>query len=262
MTVYGFQNYTWPHAFEVQAWQVMDPAQAGIDANYQAASGTQYMISMCPVDAQSAPAADHWLISPELPGVAQTISFKVRELVTDYGAETYEIWVSTSDNKVESFTKVASKSCSVVEWSEESFDLPEGSTYFAIRHTSTDVFGLLIDDVTFTRGGGSVESYNIWVDGELAESVPARRTSIELPGASTSSVFAVSAVYANGAESKPVVFVFSSANQEMTAIQTITGSAEPADIYTLDGKLVRQQATDLSGLKGVYIINGQKVVIK
>ena len=102
-------------------------------------------------------------------------------------------------------------------------------------------------------------SYNVWVDGEVAESTT--QTSIELEGASTSSVFAVSAVYANGKESRPVVFVFSN-NGMPTAIKSLINSNKPADIYTLDGKLVRSQATSLEGLHGTFVIEGYKVVVK
>ena len=72
-------------------------------------------------------------------------------------------------------------------------------------------------------------------------------------------IFAVTAVYANGQESQPA-----SATLTVTGIEglLITGHGQlPADIYTTDGRLVRRQATTLSGLKGIYIINGKKTVI-
>jgi hypothetical protein len=44
--------------------------------------------------------------------------------------------------------------------------------------------------------------------------------------------------------------------------QAATGS-ELKDIYSLDGRLVKAQAKDTNGLtKGVYIIDGKKVVVK
>ena len=44
--------------------------------------------------------------------------------------------------------------------------------------------------------------------------------------------------------------------------QAATGS-ELKDIYSLDGRLVKSQAKDTNGLtKGVYIIDGKKVVVK
>lgn len=48
-----------------------------------------------------------------------------------------------------------------------------------------------------------------------------------------------------------------------TAIKNIVVSdSKPADVYSLDGKLVRQQAKSLDGLKGVYVVNGKAVILK
>ena len=80
-----------------------------------------------------------------------------------------------------------------------------------------------------------------------------------LKRSSAVAIFAVTAVYANGQESQPA-----SATLTVTGIEglLITGHGQlPADIYTTDGRLVRRQATTLSGLKGIYIINGKKTVI-
>jgi hypothetical protein len=34
------------------------------------------------------------------------------------------------------------------------------------------------------------------------------------------------------------------------------------DVYTIDGRLVRRQATSLEGLKGLYLIGNKKVYLK
>ena len=48
---------------------------------------------------------------------------------------------------------------------------------------------------------------------------------------------------------------------EASAIQTIAGDSKRADVYDMSGRRVREQATTLEGLsKGIYIINGRKVV--
>lgn len=51
---------------------------------------------------------------------------------------------------------------------------------------------------------------------------------------------------------------------EATGISTIgTDTAKTYDILSLDGVLVRKQSTSLEGLqKGIYIINGKKVIVK
>ena len=196
-----------------------------------------------------------------MPGVAQTVKFYVRELVADYGAETFEILASSTDNKPESFTVVESKSTSSTEWEEVSADLPAGTKFFAIHHTSTDVWALLVDDITFLVGGANVASYNIYYEGELIATVTGDVTTYTVAANKIQAgnhTFSVTAVYANGSESKPI----SVQADVTTGIQKIATDGKPVDVYALDGKLVRQQTKSLDGLKGVYVINGKKVMIK
>lgn len=68
----------------------------------------------------------------------------------------------------------------------------------------------------------------------------------------------MTAVYANGMESKPAT----TSLEVVTAINEILNSGKSFTIYTLDGKLISNQATSLNGLKGVYIINNKTVVVK
>ena len=86
-------------------------------------------------------------------------------------------------------------------------------------------------------------------------SFPSRRVDKLTAGEHT---FAVSAVYANGAESKPVTATIT----VTTDIRQIAADGKAVDIYSVDGKLVRSQATSLDGLKGLYIVNGKKVMVK
>ena len=54
---------------------------------------------------------------------------------------------------------------------------------------------------------------------------------------------------------------FAPLNDETTGMAALGLMQEPADIYSLDGRLVKKSATSLEGLpKGVYIIRGRKVV--
>ena len=47
-----------------------------------------------------------------------------------------------------------------------------------------------------------------------------------------------------------------------TGIQCLE-AGRPVDVYGIDGRLIRRQTTDLKGLKkGVYVVDGQKVVVK
>ena len=264
---YGFNGITVPNMGGPGAWFVMAPASEqlsqDLSASYAAHSGAQYFLSACNAEPEGAvEATDKWLISPALPGVAQTISFYVRELVQDYGAETFEILASSTDTNPESFTLVETKTTSAVEWEEVTVDLPAGTVYFAIRHTSTDVWGLMVDDIVYLVGGGSVASYNVYYEGDLIATVEGGVTTYTVAAdkveAGKRRTFDVTAVYANGAESKPATVNVTIA----TAIEQLAIDGKPVDVYTLDGRLVRQQTRSFAGLKGVYVINGKAVMIK
>ena len=268
ITVYGFNNIEFPNNYQVAAWQVFTTVGDGaaFAESFAAHSGDQFLMSFCPAEENNCPPSDHWLISPVLTGDAQTISFFARAITANYGAETFEVWASSTDKNVASFTKVSSYTTDAVEWTEFTADLPAGTKYFAIRHTSEDIFGLLIDDITYMAlaGGnvnGDIVSFNIYVYGVLVATVEGDKTSYTVDPstiASGSHQFSVTAVYADGTESKPV----SATATATTAIEQIANDGEPVDVYSLDGKLVRSQARSLGGLKGVYVINGRKVLVK
>ena len=56
---------------------------------------------------------------------------------------------------------------------------------------------------------------------------------------------------------------FEAIYSQTTSIKNLDVSNNPEDVYSLDGRLVKKSATSLQGLpKGVYIVNGQKKVIR
>ena len=261
---YGFNGTDFPNAYQPMGFLVFNPSQVSeaMTENYAPHSGDQFMISFCPVEENNAPAADHWMISPELPGIAQTVGFYARVITNQYGPETFEVWASSTDNNVNSFTKVADFSTDAVEWTEFTAELPAGTKFFAIRHTSTDVFGLMIDDVKFSANtAATAASFNIYYNGEKIATVEGDKTTYTVAREKVevgTQTFGVSAVYANGAESRVTVATI----EIVTGIQQIAADGKAVDVYSLDGKLIRSQATSLDGLKGFYIVNGKKVMVK
>ncbi len=261
--VYSWSNssISYDNQYAPSAWMVFDIPKAGF-ANETGHSGSQVMLSMCPVpDATGiAPPADHWLISPELPGMQQEISFYLRAVTSQYGSESFEVLVSKTDNQPESFELVESFLTDDESWSPFYVTLPEGAKYFAIRHTSTDVFGVMLDDVTFNYAG-VVRQYNIYDDKQLVATVDNGVTTYTFAAGQLEDgehTFAVTAVYANGQESKPAMVTILVTSD----IRQITADGHPVDIYTLDGKLVRRQAKSLDGLRGVYVIDGHQVIVR
>ncbi len=221
--VYGYQSITVPNLGDPMAWMVFAPGSSSLSqtlTDTQAAhNGDQMMASFCPES--STISSDHWLISPLLSGDAQTISFYARELTDQYGAETFEVLYSTTDNNPNNFILAESMSSSSTDWDQFSAQLPAGAKYFAIRHTSTDIFALFVDDISY-EGMVSTPpaSYNVYLDGELVGYVnsndPLTYTFNNVMGEHQC---AVSAVYPNGMESArvPATFTATSPDPELTA---------------------------------------------
>ncbi len=260
---YSFTGFEVPNLGDPMAWMVFNsmyedfPVEVG--SVYEPHSGNQLLLSTCVSDGDPIPGTDHWLISPELMGNEQEISFFARVITPDYGYESFEVLYSTTDNATDSFTSLEEVWLDATDWAEYSFMLPEGAKYFAIRHTAQDIFGLMLDDLTYERGASAPEAYNIYVDGEWVGSTP--ETAYELPAtglADGQHTFAVTAVYEGGRESAPATAVI----DIHSGINEIAVDGQPVDVYTIDGRLVRRQATSLDGLKGLYLIGNKKVYIK
>ena len=260
---YSFSGFDVPNLGDPMAWMVFNsmyeyfPVEVG--SVYEPHSGNQLLLSVCVSDGDPIPGTDHWLISPELMGNEQEISFFARVITPDYGYESFEVLYSTSDDDIDSFVSLDEIWLDATDWTEYTFTLPEGTKRFAIRHSSQDIFGLLLDDVTYERAAIAPVAYNIYVDGELVGSTP--ETTYELPATGLTDgqhSFAVTAVYEGGRESAPATATI----DIHSGISELAVDGQPVDVYTIDGRLVRRQATSLEGLKGLYLIGNKKVYLK
>ena len=150
-------------------------------------------------------ANDDWLISPELPGMEQTISFWNRSTNVNYGYDQFEILYSTTGNTPADFVKLGDTYSANLGWSKVEAQLPEGSKYFAIRCISYQTEAWLIDDISYTRGTPSytVIGYNIYRDGiKINDAVVTENKYVDNLTSSTSETdnhsYNVTAVYAEG----------------------------------------------------------------
>ena len=117
--------------------------------------------------ASTAYSVDNWLISPQV-----TLGGAMSFWVMDDGQyhEHYDIYISTTDTDLGSFTLLYSPGNASSTWSEVAVDLSAfaGETgYIAIRHQDTDQDYLFIDD--FTVFGDEIESpapANVQVDAQ------------------------------------------------------------------------------------------------
>ena len=254
-----YENQGAPMAFQVfnttetQTW-----VEDNMDNAFMPHSGEQYM---------AAPSVDYpyenddWLITPRLDGRAQTIKFWAKAATFD--SEWINVCTSTTDNHHDSFVKLNDEERIYVGdgWREYTFDVPEGTTYFAVRCIRRSVM-LMVDDFTFAPAATSeaprtLTGYNVYCDGEFIAFVAAPETSYTGEMAGNDATYYVTAVYEQG-ESLPSNEV----SVQTTAIEEVM-SAMPADarIYDVQG---RQHSELQQGVNIIRYSNGtvRKVLVK
>ena len=254
-----YENQGAPMAFQVfnttetQTW-----VEDNMDNAFMPHSGEQYM---------AAPSVDYpyenddWLITPRLDGRAQTIKFWAKAATFD--SEWINVYTSTTDNHHDSFVKLNDEERIYVGdgWREYTFDVPEGTTYFAVRCIRRSVM-LMVDDFTFAPAATSevprtLTGYNVYCDGEFIAFVAVPETSYTGEMAGNDATYYVTAVYEQG-ESLPSNEV----SVQTTAIEEVM-SAMPADarIYDVQG---RQHSELQQGVNIIRYSNGtvRKVLVK
>lgn len=171
-----------PHFSEPMAWIVFDPDKANVLGNaWFARTGKKMLVAFqaC-IDNSRLTASEDWLISPELNGARQVITFYGRTGMKGYSPESFDFMVSSTGNQPADFTALAKDQLmgyDDTEWPEYAFTVPEGTRYFAIVHKSFNKFAMLIDDITYIPAGSSPISldlmgFNVYRDGKRLNSEP------------------------------------------------------------------------------------------
>lgn len=195
----SYVTLEYPNAGEPMAFQVFNPFDAGSSvAEGMCRSGRQALASFAAVKERN----DDWLISPELSGEAQTVSFYARSGgASQWGCETLEVWWSSELQEPEKFTLIVPETeIPNGEWMEIRADMPEGARHFAVHCTSRIVMTLLIDDVTYIPKAAEavLTGYNIYKDGTMMNTEPVEDTSFTDPSVDEDAVYHVCAVYQDG----------------------------------------------------------------
>ncbi len=142
----GEANYN--NCYAPKAFMVFNPQKANINETlFTAHSGEQFFTAFASNGAQN----DDWMISPELPGTSQEISFYVSSYKNSFVeyTESYEVLYSATSDEIDDFIKIGSTRTAPAEWTQVKVVLPEGARYFAIRCVSDDCFIFMVDDIEY-----------------------------------------------------------------------------------------------------------------
>ena len=271
--LWGSQGMPFPHETELYNYIVFNPdaVQDGITSQnftLKPHGGEKCLMTMYAFELVNKKRnyfdADNWLISPMLSGEAQTVLFWANNGQSDPTnvryPQTIEVYYSDKTNDHNDFKLLKTFTHSGGKWDSYTVDLPEGASYFAIRcATKADnAYMLLLDDIVYKAGFGKLEGFRVYRNDKMIKELPATATSYDInfdPKAEPTR-YSVSAVFTGGESAA------ATSDECQTAIHGITIDAQhPADVYTIDGKLVMKNATSLRSLKrGVYVVNGVKIV--
>lgn len=278
---YGINGIEFPNTGSAMAYILFDGSDPALGASFAGHSGNKYLATFASIDARN----DDWAISPELDGSAQTVSFFAKTYYDEYGSESFEFYYSTTGKDLSDFVKLGGDDAVPTDWTEYSYEVPEGTKYFAIRCTSNDCFIFLVDDVTFipadaVAGELALVGYNVYRDGEKITAEPVAETTFTdsdmLPGEHT---YFVTVVYDKGESkaSNSVIIDTTTGIKEAAAKSTRVASANRTiivsgaeglnvTICTADGKTVYSGVgTEITRVRvngGVYIVKVGKDITK
>lgn len=258
-----------PYAGSTKSWQLTQFERSGLPENYRPDFvGPDMSPSILISYSASEAKTDNWLISPELTGEEQTISFFIKAFSIAYGKETFEVLYSKDGKDVKDFVKLADPNnydtMGVGEdWTECHFTLPEGAKYFAIRHTTRNNWALMLDNISFIQASilpadCQLLGYNILRDGKLINDAPVTVTTFTDSNLANGSYdYQVAAVYSVGQSrySKAVQAIVTNSTAIRNASHTTLPSSRPVFIYNLSGQRIHS-----ANKQGIYIVNGRKVV--
>lgn len=192
----GINGLNYPLSGKPAAFFPMDFGVSGIDLEkypeFAGVSGTQFIAAVRPVGGVN----DDWLISPELSGEAQRISFYARTLAYK-SPDTYEVCISSSGSHLSDFKVLATETADD-DFRQKHFEIPAGTKRFAIHCKSTDGGILGIDDIRFKGKPLTLKGYKIYRDDEPVASVDGNTLSYRVNSIPGTHTYRVGAVFEEG----------------------------------------------------------------
>lgn len=269
-----WEDFTFPHAGEPFPFIVFNPSEI---TEYDLSrwctphSGKQFLAS---ITNYSAKGNNGWLISPSLSGKKQTIRFWAKSFD---GYESIEVRCSKTTADTASLNNVLMTENKIRnKWKEYQVELPEGTKYFAIRVTSKFQQMLMLDDITYESGVGTIIGFNIYRDGQNIATVDAQTTIFKDNTADKGNHnYTVTVIYDEGesrmSNSVSAVTSLKDNAKAETIVRTIPGhivisnsSGQEVAVFAANGKQVfsgsGQQNLLIPMMRNTYVVKvGNKV---
>ena len=263
---YGIGGYSFPNNSKAMSYMIFNPSEVensntgdkGLTAEqWQTRTGNKMLASFAAYETES----EDWLISPELSGNAQTISFYAHHITGSPVPESFYVYYSETGTDMSSFVQLDQTARNTtLSWDDKyEYNLPQGAKHFAIRKVTNDGWVMFIDDVTFSpdtlasQAGIMLSGYNIYKNGVRINEAPVAATSYVDSECAVGDYYCVTAVYTDG-ESQVSNYVVYAA--ELGVEEVEVSKSDDSIKYDVQGRRVNDN------YKGIVITNGKKLIRK
>ena len=254
------ENSLWDFEEGAEGWTMIDADGDGFewlhvanDGN-KSHSGSGVMTSISYNNTNgSALTPDNWLVSPEV-ALDGTLTFWAVGQDLNYAAEHFAVYASTGDpTNTASFVEIMPETVATGEITEYTVDLTAYAGqkgYIAFRHFNcTDMFRLNIDDVTIT-----VPEYE-WT---VVEGITENPYTIEGLEGGVAYDFQVQAIGEAGDVSEWSETLTFTTSMPDAIVEVASETTANNVWYNINGARLNGKPTQ----KGIYILNGKKVMVK
>ena len=254
------ENSLWDFEEGAEGWTMIDADGDGFEWLHVAndgnkshsGSGVMTSISYNNMDG-SALTPDNWLVSPEV-ALDGTLTFWAVGQDPSWAAEHFAVYASTGDpTNTASFVEIMPETVATGEITEYTVDLTAYAGqkgYIAFRHFNcTDMFRLNIDDVTIT-----VPEYE-WT---VVEGITENPYTIEGLEGGVAYDFQVQAIGEAGDVSEWSETLTFTTSMPDAIVEVASETTANNVWYNINGARLNGKPTQ----KGIYILNGKKVMVK
>lgn len=267
---YGIGGFYFPKNSDIMSYMIFTPSEVvntttnekGLTTEpWQTRTGKKMLSSFGAFET----ASDDWLISPELSGNEQIVSFYAHHHPNAKAGDEFQMYASTTGIETTNFQPIDVEPVKTTStWQQYEYVLPQGTKYFAIRKVTNDGWALLIDDITFVPDSLGAQTnlqllgYNIYKNGYKFNDVVLSTPNFTDSNSQEGDIYHVTALYNEGESiySNPQV------NGDITGIENVETETD-LNINTTTTAIYDLQGRRLTTLpkRGIVIINGRKVAL-
>lgn len=266
---YAIGGWNFPKNSDVQSWMIWNPSEVVnsttgnkglIDQLWYPRTGNKMVASFGAYQTNS----DDWLISPELSGHEQVISFYGHSMPKASAPDQFTVCISSTTNDPSAFEAIDQTPVTATsDWKQYEYALPEGTKYFAIHKTTYDGWVLFVDDITFAPDTLAATpdimlyGFNVYKNGTRLNTALVSTPTFTDNNAQAGDTYRVTAVYDAGESVYSNMVIYR--GDEAAIVERVDDSINNTDETTYD-----LQGRKLKGMpqRGIVISKNRKVVVK